>query len=306
MKKIRNKTLTETLLEDYEMRKSKSLLREKELEREYRSIQENYRDKFNSLAEKASMQRRKSNFKSKIKESLVKEAVKFIFESSSIVSPHNTKCEIIRNNLINEYVEKDGAENILKDWKGRSYVLSEYYNTINKFTDILFEKAKEEDNFEGLDDKETKDKFYEELDFEDAEDVSDAIRIRVSNSLDEFIQSNNMDKFKLQDTLQKTKEKIDKQSNEELKEAFAFDCKVKMNKIKNRPKNILESMIFNLSEAAYKNDKLSNVYVKDGNLDIDSIVETCVTMYTMLEMLNTAKMKSIDENYILEFIDSIA
>ena len=64
-------------------------------------------------------------------------------------------------------------------------------------------------------------------------------------------------------------------------------------------------MVYNVAESSLINESMRNIYTKQNKLDMDLIVESCEVLYTFLEMINTAKMKRINENYIYETLEGL-
>lgn len=80
----------------------------------------------------------------------------------------------------------------------------------------------------------------------------------------------------------------------------------KIRKINARPRSTFGNMVQRISEAALNNPALRESYsLPNGRLNIDAVVETARCMYGMLEMVNTLKIETIDEEYIQQTLDSI-
>lgn len=72
-----------------------------------------------------------------------------------------------------------------------------------------------------------------------------------------------------------------------------------MNQVKDRrPMQLLEAMVNNISKDAVKNPENFLLLITEGTLDVESVMEKTVVLYTFLETLNTAKIENIDEVFI--------
>ena len=69
-----------------------------------------------------------------------------------------------------------------------------------------------------------------------------------------------------------------------------------------RPHNIYEQMVINLTEQVLNNEALKEKFTVNKKLDMDSIVERANSFYTLLETVNTLKIKKLDEDEIMKLI----
>ena len=65
-------------------------------------------------------------------------------------------------------------------------------------------------------------------------------------------------------------------------------------------------MVESLSKAAFKDDALKARYIHEGTVDMDGIVNSTELIYTMLEMVNTTNMVNVDEDFMNNYIKSLA
>lgn len=85
-----------------------------------------------------------------------------------------------------------------------------------------------------------------------------------------------------------------------------INAKKLTSKVKSRPKSVFEKMVYNLSEAAIKNDSLRDQYVNEsGRLNTQKVIDAVKCMYTMLEAVSTLKIEKVDAQYIEDTIKSI-
>lgn len=233
------------------------------------------------------------------KKTLLSECIYSLMDRSIGYQHDKVRADVIKRNLVNNFIEEQGVDSLLSRFKTESFLLSEYARIVNKYTTIITEKCNKENTDTFVVDQEDKDNFFDEIDMEDADEVATAIRMRVSDSVDQFVDSNIKQKEELKEVLTKSKEKIEASKNEEVRESFNILAKKKMTEIREKRRtNIFESMVISLAEASMKNEDLKAIYTKDGKLDMDSIVENCTIMYSFLETVNSAKMIKVDESYI--------
>lgn len=236
----------------------------------------------------------------KLKESLLSEAIYNIYNKAlGAIQLEDSSSAAIKRTLVNNFIHEQDVDVLLNTFRTKSYLLSEMSRVVSEYTDIIVEKCEEEGKDEIDIDSELRSDFYDELNTEDAEEIAGIIRARVSNSVDEFIQSNMNDRLEIKEILRATQEKIDSTRNEEIRESFEYMGKKAIAEIRSkRIKNVFEAMVYNISESAMKNEEMKKIYFKDNSLDMDSIVEKCELMYTFLETINTCKMARVNESYI--------
>lgn len=241
----------------------------------------------------------------KLKESLLSEAIYRIYDRALGVQLEDNSSDVIKRTLVNKFIEEQGVETLLNTFRTKSYLLSEMSRIVNKYTNLIVESCENcEDDIDI--NSELKSDFYEELDTEDAEEIAAIIKSRVSNAMDEFIQSNMNDRLEIQEILRATQEKINSTRNEQVKESFEHMGKKAISQIRTKTtKNIVEAMVYNICESTMKNDEMKQIYLKENSLDMDTIVEKCELMYTFLETINTCKMVKVNESYINDILKGL-
>lgn len=271
--------------------------RESAEQRRLLQLQENTIDPYSIIqsAKKSKMQQVK--YRQDLKESLLYETL-YTLVSGGI--PQNVVSEdtpLMVSQVVSAFIKEEGADRLINSFRTKTLFLSE----VNKqITDILSGESIPEDTSDDL-----KSSFKKGLKGTELDDIIDTIRTRVANSLDEFITSNTKDKLKIKEILNQTQEKVNKAKSEAMKEAAEMRAKRAIKDIKNsREQGLLEYMINKAGKAAFNEQNLRESYIDgSGNLIVDKLVENCVVAYTLLETLNTAKIKKIDENYISKFLE---
>ena len=252
------------------------------------------------------LERAYNTFIKDTKTSLLSECMYTLMNKACGYQQNEVQADIIKRNLVNNYIEEQGVDRILSSFKGKTFMLSEFARIIESTTKSILEKVDKNDTDTFNIEQEEKDKFFDELNFDDVEEVSSAIKKRVSDAVDEFMYSNIKQKEELKEILTASKEKIDSSKNEEVKESYNILAKKAITNLKAKRKvNIFESMVVSLAEASLKNENLKELYAKDNKLDMDSIVENVTIMYTFLETLNSAQIHNVNESYISDVLKEL-
>jgi hypothetical protein len=208
----------------------------------------------------------------------------------------------IRYSMINNYIQENGANNIVKNFSKNSEYLSEVAFQINKTVSSILEACDKGECNEIINikvDEENKNKFLDSVDFGTIDQIADKIADRVQQAQAEFIDLNEKDSQHIEAIIAATQEKIDGTVKESLINLYENDCKYAINKVKKRDKSIYEVMVNKICESTYKNDLIKEQFLtEDSKLDLPSIIETATIMYTFLEMTNTAKFDNVDKSYI--------
>lgn len=244
-------------------------------------------------------------FKQEVTDTLVAETVYCLAASctDSMILENGYNKDLLRV-LSTNFVNENGSQNLLRKWRGTSYIMSEFAYIIQNNIDSICEKAdpKNQATLKIRDDQ--KKKFFKDIDKVNADSAITAIRTKVKSATAEFIDSNNAAKEQIKSILDSTKKKIEKNDKDEnLKEAYAMNAKRKITDIRaGKTKGVFEAMVYSVSESAFKNEDAKKIFIENSSLNMDAVVEHCEVMYTFLETLNTLKLIKIDESYIEKLI----
>lgn len=255
-------------------------------------------------------------FKKAVKDKLVEAAFQRIFDKclgDCIFTADNTK-EYAKS-LTCGYVEEKGSDDLLIGMSSRGLLLSELADCIQTAYNSIMEDVDpdDENTFEVNDDE--MDKFFDDLDMSNFDDVASLIKTRVNSAATAFVNKNYNDKIDLTDSMRETQEKIAslkqdvRQSDEDfeqVKESYMNLNRRKASKVTERPRPVYEQMVYTLTETVMKNDDLRSRFSIDGKLDMDKITENVNVMYTFLEMVNTLKIENVDEEYIKNVLDDMS
>lgn len=233
-----------------------------------------------------------------LKKSLLDEAINKIFIQAIPIEQDIIQPDSIT--FAESYTSTNGVQRTINEFKRATPLLSSIALLIEETEDKILDKVVKGDESTYNVDPEDLIDFNKALDDESVRDMSDIIKDRVQITVDDFIEKNQVDKLKHMEIVEKSKEKIGKTSNEEIAEDLLNEATRSINAIYNsRPFSIFEGMVRKISESSYTDKDLRDIMISEnGSLDMNSIMETAITMYTFLETLNTANMKHIDDEYL--------
>ena len=279
------------------MAKEKALYEAKLYERDSREL-------YNMVNNRVDYTRQYEKFRKDVTDSFVTEAILCI--NNSCLNKYTLEDEYnnqLTRQLVTNFVQEEGSQNLLNRFKRTSYLLSEVAYVCEQHINLVLEKADKKNPDTMKIDNEDKKSFYNRLDTIDSDKSITAIRNRVMDATQDFIDSNTLDKMKIKDILQDTKEKIEKsrekKNAKQIQESYAYSSKRDIQEIRsNKTKNVFEAMVYTLAESSMINESANQIYVKNSALDMDKIVEHCEIMYNFLTTIDTTKMKNVNESYI--------
>ena len=253
-------------------------------------------------------------YKDDVKKILITEALDNIYKASitNISDRESQVCE----SLLNSYIESTGVDTILKNMKfSKSGLLISIYEAEQEAFDSITKDANADDiNTQTINPKAIED-FWDQIDKNnDIDDVTNMIRLRVSNAEEEFINKNQDDKEDIKTILKDTAERVqsakstnDNDYSDAVEESEMRIAKDKIYKIQHESyHNVFDRMVRNISESVIKNEDIKKEFtLENGRLDMDRIVESARCMYTLLEMVSTLKIEKVDSEYIESALKSI-
>lgn len=259
-------------------------------------------------------QRRDSflNFSYDVKEALLTECLTRVYEGAVGYKYQSTVADSVKKSLISKFIQEQGVDRLVSSFKTRSLMLSEFASLINKYHKLITEACDKQDPATFTIDHEFKTKFFEELDNTDADAVAEVIKSRVTTAIEEFITANMANKMEIKDIMDDSQNRIESiktiKDDEKRAQQEAWireSAQIKIDAVRNnKPKSVFSTMVENMSVACMKDPALKEQFTtEEGKLDIDSIVESCEMMYTLLEMVNTTKMVNVDAAYVERFIE---
>lgn len=252
-------------------------------------------------------------FKANVKKSLIK---KMLMELCVGSIPNYTHREYsICENLIENYISEVGETTLLKNMRfSENGFLRTCWSEINSHYKIITEDATRDEDTQYIDSG-SLDDFWKDVDnTEDVDDITNLIRMRVSNAEENFVNRNQQDKENVKTVLKQTADRVqmakdtnDNDYAESVEESETRIAKDKIYKIQHEGyRSVFDRMVRNLSEAAVKNkDAKGSLIDENGKLNMDSIVESARCMYSLLETIGTIQLEKVDNKYIEDTLKSI-
>ncbi len=260
------------------------------------------------VARRQNAMNRFNSYSETIRTTLVTEALYNLFKESApeSISSDPTNRSIMRA-IVNEYVTDTGYANVLNKMKTASIPMSEMHNIITRNTKAILEEADKENPDTFVVTPEMKDEFFDQLNHSDSEDISNAIKDRVSDAMEDFVTANTKDHDEIETALNKAQEEVKEtpEENEELREYYVLKAKREAANIRNASKGVLHSMISSMCEGVIRNQEQNREFINEGHLDMDKITSRVSLMYNFLEMLNTTKLEKIDGAYLENVIQDL-
>lgn len=252
-------------------------------------------------------------FKANVKKSLIK---KMLMELCVGSIPNYTHREYsICENLIENYISEVGETALLKNMRfSENGFLRTCWSEINSHYKTITEDATRDEDTQYIDSG-SLDDFWNDVDnTEDVDDITNLIRMRVSNAEENFVNRNQQDKENVKTVLKQTADRVqmakdtnDNDYAESVEESETRIAKDKIYKIQHEGyRSVFDRMVRNLSEAAVKNkDAKGSLIDENGKLNMDSIVESARCMYSLLETIGTIQLEKVDNKYIEDTLKSI-
>lgn len=254
-------------------------------------------------------------FSDTVKQSLLQTCIDHIYKKSIPLK----NVDKVGSAFVEAFVEEKGVNILLREMRYKSVILSELSGLVTKYHKIIMESADKDDPDSLEVDEEIKDEFLDELDKKEVDDVSDTIKDRVQDGLERFITDNAEDKEKIMDIIDSSKETTepvvqistgeDEESDEEdgiqVDESAAMANR-KINKVKSsRNQSVFEAMMVEVSKSCMKDETLKESFTVDNKLDMNSILESVIPMYTFLETVNSLKLDKVDSSYIESMLNDL-
>ena len=256
----------------------------------------------------------RAKFLENVKSSFLAECMMKLYTEASL-HPLSRKDKIVARNLIDGFINENGAGNLISAFATRNILLSEMSRiTMKYYNKVLDEgccgepcgpypaEVKELNLDTGITDE-----FYKEIQDLDTNDASNMIKDRVADAISDFMDMNMSNKADYEDVIQAAQDKIASSKDENMIEMYSEAAQREIDDMKlTRDKNIFHCMVEALTTSAFKDKDLGARYIHEGTVNMDSIVNSTELIYTMLEMVNTTNMVNVDEEFISRYLDSIS
>ena len=217
------------------------------------------------------------------------------------------------SNIIESYIQENGLYNILRKMKNsRNLFLKELAEEIKDTSEELITNASQDENEDYTINKDTVDKFIKEIDdSEDANDVTNVIRLRVSNAEEDFVNKNERDEENIKTILKDTADRVknakednDNDYSSAVEESEMRFASKQIYKIQHESRN---SAFDRIARAVAKSSLLSaqESSTENNRLNMESVMNVTKAIYTVLEMLSATTLEKVDDEYINDTIKSL-
>lgn len=216
--------------------------------------------------------------------------------------------------ICREFVKEEGYTKLMNKFATTTHTLADIEQRVREACDSVICKTDKDNNITWTITDSDQVKFFDSLRDMPINKVTKAIHQRVCDATEDFIQNNINMKLDIEKIATKTKERIDaakEKYNDEMADKIQKEqmiaYKREVNDLKAKaPRNVYEQMMNITSKVVMENDQLRESFVDESGMFDMSKVETKVkTMYTFLEMVNSLKIKKVDNKYIEECLSSI-
>ena len=148
------------------------------------------------------------------------------------------------------------------------------------------------------------DRFESELEKSTPEKLNEKIADRVEDATEEFIRNRNEYNDKIKDIYYAAQKVTNANpDNAEIQTQAQEAAKQRIHLMKSEPVSLFESMVTKLSNAALKHDDLNKLYVENGSLDMDKIIDDVSAIYAVMEICNIYGLAKMDEEFISDFLN---
>lgn len=260
--------------------------------------------------------RKKAQFKEEVQNYLMETAISVVFNKIMEDQKADAEDYAIGHNVIKNFVQEEGYDNLIHRFTYKNLIVSEMARNCEIYADLIVEAAEKVGKVnKGADedicymmDSELADRFINDIKDLVPQRTINIINRRVADSVQDFLAQNAANKLAIKDIYAKAEEKAQKlkDKSDAVKEAYINEAKIKVNQIYRKPTNMLGAMVASFSEAVMKDSELRSQYLDENNhINMESIVNANVVMYTVLEELNTMQMVDISPEYIKHMLKEI-
>lgn len=277
-----------------------------------------FRESYNAKIQKANAAKNRMTFLKETKQWMLESVIYKIFNESlaSILNENENAMisENVKHAMVYDFIEENGGVNMLLErFKTTDIFLSEIANFVESYNEVIVKEAGKGKDGKCMNDdgcsykipSDIEEEFYKDLDTADFGDVTIQISNRVVDAIDRFVTDNTGAMNNIKEILTTTKDKI-AGSKEVKEESASLGAKRKIARIKNnRSTNVFGAMMEHTARAIMKDDNMREAFTENGRLNVGKVKVYCAASYTMLETANTARMITVNEEYIKNMIDSI-
>lgn len=302
-----NMAYIESMINDYDKKNDKSSNKDEHTTlyaEEALSVVESTRNRKN-------IESRYHSFSETVRTTLMTEALLDMFKRSVPKKISKNYGNTMRC-IVNDYVNESGYGDILRRMKKASIPMANLANIVESCTNSILESVDKDnpDTFK-IPDSESSE-FFKKIADNDEQEINDAIASRVSDAIQDFINTNSKEHEDITNALKNAEEKIKDNSTTDntsngINEYYQMKAKNDISNIRSSEKSIFDVMVTSLCEDAMSDkESFSQFFTEDDHIDIEKAVEFTSVSYSFMEMLNTSKIDKIDSVFIEGVLNEIA
>lgn len=276
-------------------------------EMEKRNAEMQNLEKMRQLRENADRSMRQyPGFISKCKTYFIVEGMMYTIDKSMKDSNIDYDRNVCRN-ILEGYIKEKNPDLLLKEMEEKTLYLSSMAKAINEAVESVAEGCNKADNNTFTIKNSVNTEFFDKMNMMTDDQLNKTIHNSVVKATQDYVEGVIKDKENMKETSEKIKAKVDslKTDNQDLKESYYrhYEYKIKENR-KERPKNLLESIIINISEKAHKDAVVKESFIVEGKTDLDKVEKVATSVYVTLEAMNTTQLQVMDKAIFRKVIDS--
>lgn len=248
-------------------------------------------------------------FMNKVKTYFIVEGMMFTIDQAMKEDTNISYDRNICRNILENYVNDHNPELVLKAMEEKTMYLSSMAKVIREEVETVEEGCNKADSDTFNIKTSTNTDFFDKLNMMTNDQLSKSIHNSVLKATQDFVEGVTKDKENMKETAEKIKAKVDelKTDNEQVKESYyrAYENRIKTSR-KERPKNLLETVIVSLSENAHRNEVLKEAFINEGKTNLDKIMNVATGIYVTLEAMNSSRLQVMDKRVFNEVLTSLS
>ena len=266
-------------------------------------------NKMRQLRESSDMSMKQfPKFMNKVKTYFIVEGMMFTIDQAMKEDTNISYDRNICRNILENYVNDHNPELVLKAMEEKTMYLSSMAKVIREEVEAVEEGCNKADSDTFNIKTSTNTDFFDKLNMMTNDQLSKSIHNSVLKATQDFVEGVTKDKENMKETAEKIKAKVDelKTDDEQVKESYyrAYENRIKTSR-KERPKNLLESVIVSLSENAHRNEVLKEAFINEGKTNLDKIMNVATGVYVTLEAMNSSRLQVMDKRIFNEVLTSL-
>ncbi len=248
-------------------------------------------------------------FINKVKTYFIVEGMMFTIDQAMKKDANISYDRNICRNILENYVNDHNPELVLKAMEEKTMYLSSMAKVIREEVEAVEEGCNKADSDTFNIKTSTNTDFFDKLNMMTNDQLSKSIHNSVLKATQDFVEGVTKDKENMKETAEKIKAKVDelKTDDEQVKESYyrAYENRIKASR-KERPKNLLETVIVSLSENAHRNEVLKEAFINEGKTNLDKIMNVATGIYVTLEAMNSSRLQVMDKRVFNEVLTSLS